>query len=103
MEIELTLEQWIERFKPIQNPLTQTAPYDNTMFETYGAELEFVKTQDARKIWTLLAEDDEMWISAGWSFVNRMGYFVTEEPFPEDDFVTVPLATADDFEEGDKE
>lgn len=76
----LSWEQFVDRFKPIKNPYTDSDAHDGTMFETFGKELEFVKKQPNEKVWTFLAEDDVTWISEGYHFVNRIGYFVTEVP-----------------------
>lgn len=42
--------QWVRAFVPRQNRLKPHAPQDGTMFETYGVELDYVKTQQARHI-----------------------------------------------------
>jgi hypothetical protein len=38
----MTYDEWIEKYRPIKNPLNPDAPYDGTMFETYGQEYEEV-------------------------------------------------------------
>lgn len=80
----MTYEEWIEQHKPIKNEIALNASYDGTMFETYGEEVEFVKAQYPYTIWTLLDEDGHTWIAAGWHFVNRMGYFITEVPWTDE-------------------
>jgi hypothetical protein len=53
------------------------------MFETYGDEVEFVKSQSPANIWTYGDGDDGGgYIWNGWHFVNRLGYFITEVPCP---------------------
>jgi hypothetical protein len=62
------------------------------MFETYGSEVEFVKSQDTNKIWMLGDGDDGgMYIWSGWGFVNRIGYFVTEVPFPDNTTIQIQV------------
>jgi len=52
------------------------------MFETYGEELEFVKSQEPNRIWTYCDGDDRgTYIFEGMRIVNRIGYFVTTVPF----------------------
>ena len=81
--IEMTEEEWFETYKPIKNHLETTSSFDGHMFETYGSEVEFVKSQDTDKIWMLGDGDDGgMYIWSGWGFVNRIGYFITEVPCP---------------------
>jgi len=60
------------------------------MFETYGEEVEFVKSQDPSKIWMYGDGDDGgSYIWSGWGFVNRIGYFITEVPFPDNTTIQV--------------
>jgi len=80
-EPSLTYDQWCEKYRPITNELCQGAPYDGLMFETYGAEREYVRRQNSECIWTLVQAEDELVILSGWYFVNRLGYFITERPW----------------------
>lgn len=87
----INTEQWLEKFKPIQNQIDEYASWENhegkpCMFETFGKELEFVREkakQNPNCIWTLMDsdEDDDCIIVEGFHFVNRLGYFITEIPF----------------------
>jgi hypothetical protein len=53
------------------------------MFETYGDEVEFVKSQSPENIWMYGDGDDgASYLWNGWGFVNRIGYFITEVPCP---------------------
>jgi len=90
--IELTEEEWFNTYKPIKNNLVENSSFDDHMFETYGEEVEFVKAQDENRIWMLGDGDDGgMYIWSGWGFVNRIGYFVTEVPFPPDTTIQVQV------------
>ncbi|MCA9096640.1 MAG: hypothetical protein KDA68_24335, partial [Planctomycetaceae bacterium] len=56
--IELTAEEF-ERDYPLQlNNLNSRAPWGDerggSLFETYGEELEFVRQQNPRSVWTLI-------------------------------------------------
>jgi hypothetical protein len=62
----------------MDNHLNPSAPHDGKMFETYGQELEFVKSQEPDRIWTLVDVDGHESIVHGFHFVNRIGYFVLE-------------------------
>lgn len=85
----LTVEQWETKYKPITNHLDPQASWqsdgDGTgiMFETYGAELAFVdENVDIDCVWTYGDGDDGgLYLTAGKSYVNRIGYFVTEVPW----------------------
>ena len=90
--IEMTEEEWFNTYKPIKNTLVADSSFDGHMFETYGDEVEFVKTQSPDKIWMLGDGDDGgMYIWSGWGFVNRIGYFVTEVPFPENTTIQIQV------------
>jgi len=90
--IEMDMDEWCNTYKPIQNHIDTNASFDGAMFETYGDEVEFVKAQEQNRIWTYGDGDDgESHIWSGWHFINRIGYFITEVPFPENTDVQVNL------------
>lgn len=95
--IEMDYDKWLKNYKPIYNHLDDNASFqDETgkgiMFETYGDEVEFVKSQDPAKIWTYGDGDDGGgYIWAGWSFINRIGYFITEVPCPPDTEIQIQI------------
>ena len=73
----ITFDEFVEKYKPIQNPFTQDGSYDNTLFETYGKELELVMETNENLVWTLLSADEEQeFIVTGKRFVNREGFFI---------------------------
>lgn len=81
--IELTEDQFFEQFQPIKNHLTSSACYQDCMFETVGEEHSFVRQivkSDPNKVWTIVDSDGRLYITAGYHFVNRMGYLITEVP-----------------------
>jgi hypothetical protein len=81
-----TYDAWEKTFKPIKNHLTK---YGELHFETYGEEVEFVKTQDPKTIWTEVDGDSGTYIVAGYHWVNRIHYYITENPW-EDEYTEVP-------------
>lgn len=85
----MTYEQWIETYKPMHNHIAETSDFDDTMFETYGDECQFIQelvNTAPDTIWTLVAGDsiDGWSIISGRHYVNRMGYFVSQVPFAYD-------------------
>jgi hypothetical protein len=42
--MKLTEDNFDEIYTPIQNHLDEDATFDGTMYETYGAELDFVSS-----------------------------------------------------------
>jgi hypothetical protein len=81
----MTLDEWVVKFKPIENPGGCGFEIDdkNFMFETFGVNLKYVKATHAQnplRVWTLVETDDEIVLVDGLRIVNRIGYFVTEVP-----------------------
>lgn len=70
-----------EDYKPVENMFRP----GETMFETFGAELNWVKKQPGNKIWTLMDDDNgNQVITSGFHYVNRIGYYLTEIPWDDD-------------------
>ena len=89
---EITEDEFYSKYKPIKNPLVDDAPYGGEMFETYGAEYEHVMKAheaDPLTVWTISDCDGELIICSGWSFVNRFGYLITQEPAPENTHIEI--------------
>jgi hypothetical protein len=98
--IEMTEDEWFKTYKPIPNHIDKNASFSDGehgyMFETYGDEVEFVKSQSPDKIWMYGDGDDGgLYIWSGWGFVNRLGYFITEVPFPPDTTIQIMVAEPD--------
>ena len=98
--IELTFDEWCEQYKPIVNHLDDNASFDNgdggIMFETYGDEVAFVKSQSPANIWMYGSGDDGgTYVWNGWGFVNRLGYFITEVPCPDGLTIQVQVGEPD--------
>jgi len=99
--IEMTMEEWEAAYKPIYNHIDSNASFQDEsgqgiMFETYGDEVEFVKSQSPANIWMYGSGDDGgTYIWSGWGFVNRLGYFITEVPCPENITVQVMVGEPD--------
>ena len=94
--IELTFEEADEQFNFIPNNYDEYSSFDGLMFETYGDEVEFVKSQSPDKIW-MYGEGDGggLYIWSGWGFVNRIGYFVSEKPVPANTIIQIQVAEPD--------
>ena len=88
VEMGMDTESWYSIFKPVPNHFTATAEdmeennWTNRMFETYGEEEEFVRSQAKNNtVWTLVDADYGTCIINGYHYVNRIGYYITEEPY----------------------
>lgn len=81
-----TYSAWAETFKPTKNHLTNNI---DTHFETYDKEYEYIKSVHPNFVWTEVDGDSGTYIVAGLHFVNRIHYYVTENPW-DDEYTEVP-------------
>ena len=81
---------WTEKYKPIPNKFSK---YPNEMmYETYGEEVEYIQSLDPRYVWTNVQGDECDLIVAGYAYVNRLAYYVTEVPWEnEEDYVLISV------------
>ena len=93
-------DKWEAKFKPIKNEMV--ADPDQQMFETYGEELDFVCTQDNKYVWTWIQGDMSDLIVAGYHYVNRLGYYITEVPW-DDEYDYALLSVEEECECYDEE
>jgi len=102
--IELTEEEWFDKFKPIPNHIDDNASFQTEdgvgyMFETYDDELRFVQSQEPNRIWTYCDGDNSgTYIFQGMRIVNRIGYFVTTVPFNGSKDYQIQISSEDIYE-----
>lgn len=97
----LTEDEFWAQYKPVKNRITEDAPFDGCMFETYGQDMIHVLEVHEvypHFIWTIIDTDNGLSITSGYHYVNRLGYLITELPADED-FIDVILETINDEEE----
>lgn len=91
MDWEKELDAWETKYQPIKNHITGE---DDDKFETYGEELDYVRSiadTEPRRVWTLVdGEDGNLYIVDGYHLVNRVNYFITKEPLEGDGYMEVP-------------
>jgi hypothetical protein len=75
-------QEWENKFKPIKNHFRNDP--DETTFETYGEEVEFITKQDNKYVWTWIQGDMSDLVVAGYHYVNRLGYYITEVPWDDE-------------------
>jgi len=100
--LEITEDEFDTQYPLVINHLNPNASWTfgdgpGCLFETYGQELAFVRSQNPRTIWTLVDGDDgSQFLLSGFHIVNRIGYLVSTVPFPEDVDILVPIPTDSD-------
>lgn len=81
--IDLDLSDFWEKYTPDERQSIAFDSEDETgMFETYGADLDYVLDVARRKprcVWTALDEDDGFYYVNGYHLVNRVYYVITNE------------------------
>ena len=94
---KMTEDEFDEQYPLITNHINLNASWTfgdgpGCLFETYGEELAFVRSQNPRTIWTLVEGDDcTEYVISGYHLVNRLGYLISSIPFPEDANIEVPI------------
>ena len=88
-EQEQLVDAWEKAFKPIQNHISGDRGWNGTIFETYGDDLQFVVAQPQNKVWTGVDTEEGTAILNGYHLVNRIGYFVTENPWSTEQSIQV--------------
>lgn len=89
----LTPAEFIDQYRPIPNRLDQHAGYDGYLHEISGPSYQIVQAvlkQDPNCVWTYLDSggDEAPTLCNGFSYVNRLGYVITEKP-ADDDLIEV--------------
>ena len=95
----MTEDEWLETYKPIQNHLDNGNSWNGTLFETYGEEIEFINSTPENLVWTLVDVDGKNIIVNGQSWVNRLGYFVCEVPWNDDEFHEIVIDEDEEVDE----
>lgn len=105
--VSMTFEEWLSKYKPIDNHLDKNASFQDErgngiMFETYGTELEYVLSvanTEPQRVWTYMDGDTGTFVGDGYHLVNRIGYFITEVPCELDTFIEAQVDTFEEYEE----
>jgi hypothetical protein len=96
--VSLTWKEFEEQFKPIKNHFRLDDP-DEIMFETYGEEIDFVLSKDTeRKVWTYADGDYCSYVTNGYHYVNRIGYYVCEVAYDENTDYEIIVSTETECE-----
>lgn len=86
----LSIEKWQEKYKLVTNLIDDNPAWANengegVLFETYGEQQDFVFAVDYHYVWTFIDGDNGTYIVNGRSIVNRIGYFISQVPWKDDE------------------
>lgn len=87
----MTYDEWHDFYKPIKNEITKYPSDTQLAFETFGEELDFVRSQPTENIWTEVDGDEGVYIINGYHLVNRIQYYVCEVPVSSEAYREVVL------------
>lgn len=79
---QLSDDVFFEKYTCVENPYTEGGSFNNCMFETYGEEYQLVVKQVGlypASVWTVIDCDGWYGIVAGYHWINRQGYLITEQ------------------------
>jgi hypothetical protein len=95
--VELTWKEFEEQFKPIKNHFRNDPA--EIMFETYGEEEKFVLSKvEEGKVWTYGDGDFCTYVSGGYHYINRIGYYITEVPMDRDTEYQITISVEEECE-----
>ena len=105
--VQMDYETWANEFKPLINYIDENSSFDQTMFETYGDEVEHVNdmacTPDTKHtVWTYIDGEDGTYIVDGYHYVNRIGHFITEKSADPDATYEVSVDKYSDYDDAEE-
>ena len=62
---------------------------EEKFYETYGEDLEYIKSMPDNFVWTLVDGDEDSVVVNGKAFVNRLGYYLSKKPHNTNDLIVV--------------
>lgn len=96
----LSIEEFFEKYTVNENHFEDNASFEGALFETYGAELNYVINQPEDRIWTWVDGENGTFLTQGFAHVNRIGYLITNEKYKVGDTVEY-LVSLDNEDEND--
>jgi hypothetical protein len=77
-----TEEEWLERFGDVRDTQEGT-----TLHETYGTDLETVRSADPLTVWSVIEGDEteNLYLLPGFHSVNLIGYVLSEKPITQEE------------------
>jgi len=78
--LSLHEDAFYEFFRPYRHPQASYDIWGGIGLETFGEELELVKSLPTEHLWTVVDGDGDQWILTGIHTVNRVCFLITELP-----------------------
>ena len=92
IEVELcpdfsSFEEWEEKYTALKNPKADEDDegLSAVMFDYVDDEYQTVRGHDPKKIWTVRESPYGLILTAGFGWVDRFGYILSEQAFTEED------------------
>jgi len=92
IEVELcpdfsSFEEWEEKYTALKNPKADEDDegLSAVMFDYVDDEYQTVRGHDPKKIWTVRESPYGLILTAGFGWVDRIGYILSEQAFTEED------------------
>lgn len=77
-------DTFFQEYEPVFN--NEFEAYDGFLFDPTDVDFRTALKTNIKKIWTLIdGEDETQWIIPGYHVVNRVGYFITENAWENED------------------
>ncbi len=82
-----TFDQWEEKYTALKNPKADDDDQglEAIMFDYIDDEYQTVRGHDPKKIWTVRESEFGLIVTAGFGWIDRFGYILSEEQFSEED------------------
>lgn len=90
MDNIISWSEWEITYKPITNPHSRDYGWKFQMFETFEPDIDEVKAVNPNRVWTLVDNNPNshyLDVIPGVHWANRMGYFITEVPWTDENMV----------------
>jgi hypothetical protein len=79
----MNFEDFVEKYEPLCDENE-----DLKTFETYGEELDYIRSLSSDLVWTVTEGDSgNLYLCTGYHLVNRLFYLVCKVPHEFEDFV----------------
>lgn len=86
--IQMNKDEFNTNYTIIKNPFSDYG--DGISFSLEGEELEYVRCNNPACVWTkVIGYDGGIWLLSGYHYEDRIGFLLTEEPFPVDTLIEV--------------